>query len=403
MSVSGFVAVANPSLQIYVYGILDNVLTLLHTYNNPLTGSNLLQQFQITQYYEAICIGISGGTATFEQLLVSPVYGSGIKGKYHLNAIGKGYELIATSAGAPAPTIEPSARAMSDVLVGLCKIFGLGIQAEIVNNRTKLVIDDVNTLFVSALGVTVFAQEFITQIDALLVRDTVAVGGSARQELLIDQQASCSKAEYVTTFISAKNKVDLEFNIALNSALILNRELDNDELFLLELLSKTSDTIYYRTSDGLTISGSPSPRQPNWMHSEGRIVRRSNSIISSMGSSFLVLTSGVSSTLVRVDNPADGLGSIADADLILPQPIFTPWLVSFSTAMTYAEYKAWLATKNNRLQINISGIIKTAYVKLLRYNATLGTAIISGWLVASGDFSTDFSNDFANEPIAVAI
>ena len=325
-----------------------------------------------------------------------------VRGKYALNSISNGLELNKeVDIIIPPISTKSQYREPSKGINGLISIFGLGMEAVLLpDGRPQMYIDELDKFFTNASLPTLFTEEFEIGLDDDIVKDKISVGGPSQQDNPVDQDSSCSISSFASTYITTRGEYELRFEICLNSAMILNRKLDNVDLWMAELSTRSLPGVVgvttYRTSNGLSIVGSPSPQQLNWLHSEGRILRRSIGVVSSMGSEVFNLTGGVASTQVSVD-AGDGLGSIADATPIFPAALFTPYLIRFETAMTYEEYKTFFTNRRSTRKVTIENIERTFHTKSNRYNASSGRAVISGWLTNAGDFSDDFSDDFDNE------
>ncbi len=391
----------NVTLQLV--GIIDHVTTVIQTFNAPLNNTNFI--FTVDNYYEALGIRMINANSSIQvdSLSISvSATPNNPQGRYYLTGLSTGHDIkiIAT------PQTQ-SLRAFDETLNGLQKIFGLGLEPRL-NSRgqVQMYFDELRFFFTGNYteGGVVYAEDFEVTIDPLIIRDYITVGGPARSENEIDKISSCALANYTSTYITSRARHDLTFTICLNSGLILNEELGNDELCLFDLSSKVKGSVInYRTANGLSISSNPASTQPNWLHSEGRIIRRNLEIISGMGSQVFSLIGGMASTTVVVDYPPDFQGPLADSDLIFATPKFTPWLQTFETAISYAKYKELFANRFNKIPVSVDGQIRPVYIKDLVYNPFAGKAQMAGWLVNDGDFSLDFSDDFNNTSLPVEI
>lgn len=398
------------SARFFVYGVLDKKLTLLNTTGTVNGGFSLPRTIVVDKYYDGIGIiaEMAGPVQVNVTIFNVTCTAYPTRGKYALNSLSTGL-LVKTPSSQTEFSPDAFNRQFGSTLRGLATIFGLGMEFTIVNDRPVLTILETVQFFKAFEAGpqnNIYAEDYEIGLDSQIIRDNVAVGGPIREEQRSDDDASCAAATYTTTYITTRQESDLKFDITLNPPLILNKEVGNNDLCLFELSQRATVAnnipTLYRTSDGLTITGSPSPRQPNWKHSEGRLVRRNIGILSSMDSPYFRLTSGVASTLVAVD-AGDGLGAISDADVIFQSALFTPWLIKFSTAMTYLEFKSIVANKYYRMNLIVAGVTRTAYLKSMKYNAALGKAQMEVWLVVGGDFNLDFSNDFNVTPIPITI
>ncbi len=414
LSISGVVLAGSGTVQIY--GVIDQDLYFIDDFVIG-AGANVIN-FLVERLYDGMGFRVVAGggganiTCTnFAIAYLTPGSSTGVaRGQNALNFLTNGLALK-TAYGVTPDTSDPQEVNYGSMIRGLLRIFGLGMLPEgLVGSQQKLNISFVSlaTLFSGANSLQFFANEVDLVIDSDIIKDRIPVGGPMRSQTKADQDASCAQAEYASNYITQRSEKDLRFEIVLNPALILNQEVGNDQIAMMELSSRTlpGDSNLgntYRTTQNLTITGSPSPSQPNWLHSEGRIMRRNLGLISSMGSPFFRLIGGAASTLVRVNNAGDSFGAISDADIIFAAPLFTPWLVRFTTSMTYADYTVFKSNRQEYAQypVFIKGVQYLFYVKLLAYNPTLGTARVEGWLKNAGDFSDDFSDDFDNEALSI--
>lgn len=339
----------------------------------------------IDKYYDGIGIVADDLDIT----LVFTVLATGTidspRGKYAMNVITTALEIKSFNTA----TLFQLRQTMGTVIDGLCKLFGLAIEPVTVDGRVKLVIDDVSEFFLTDASIPVYAEDFEITLDQDIARDFISVGGPAENETPIDQLAACTQSVYSTGFDVTRQTYDLTFDINLNSPLILRQKLSQDEICLMELSLKPlqNDLVElfqrYRTSNGLTIANSDSPRQLNWLHAEGRIVRRSIGIASSMLSKSYNLVSGFDSSNVEVD---DGTDNISTGEPIFAAPFFTPYLITLTTAMTNEEYDDMYANRRSYQSLRLGTTDHYFYIKSLKYNAPTGKAIISGWLKNADDF-----------------
>lgn len=399
-------SLAAGGVMLEIVGIVDHQTDVLATIM-PGAGNTIID-FNVNTYYEAFGVRVIGvGTVTMNSILFSYAPSNTYtRGRYYLNTLCTGLSMQ-TNSSLLTPPLTNSFKEFNIVLDGLLKIFGLGLEPRLnTKGQTQLYIDEQRMFFTGEYtsGGVVYAEHYEVKMDFDIIRDNVAVGGPARQERNIDQNSSCSKAAYSSTFITTKQTGDIEFLVNLNSALMLNQEIANDDIVLIDLVSRNrGDNPRFRTNNGLTISGSDSPRQLNWLHSEGRIMRRNLDIISGMGSQVFNLIGGVASTRVVVDYPPDLQGPLADSDLIFSAPKFTPWVIEFETSMTEDKYNELFTNRFNKIPVDVEGQIRAIYIKSMRHNPASSKAFITGWMVDTGDFNLDFSSDFDNQFIPILI
>lgn len=369
---------------IEIFGTIDDDLYSLGSFT-PVMGSQIIP-ITIDRYYDGI--GIVANDLDITMSFVA-LYTTGTidspRGKYAMNVITTALEIKSFNTR----TLFQLRQTMGTVIDGLCKLFGLGIETVSVNGRAQIVIDEVSEFFLTDSALPVYAEEFEISLDPDIVRDVINVGGPAENETPIDQLASCTQSVYSTGFNVTRQTYDLRFDINLNSPLILRQKLSQDDIVLMNLSLKplANDFVEvfqrYRTSNGLTIANSDSTRQLNWIHAEGRIVRRSIGVVSSMLSKSYNLVSGFDSSNVEVD---DGTDNISTGEPIFSAPFFTPYLITLNTAMTNEEYNSMYANRRSYQSLRLGAVDHYFYIKSLKYNAPTGKAIILGWLKNAEDF-----------------
>ncbi len=371
-----------------IVGIIDHEVTVLHTFT-PVLGANV-EEFDVDNYYEAL--GLRGSAdAELSLSVVLFSYDTGdpqvVQGQYALNYISTG-RFVRENTPTPDAVQESEFRPFNTLLDGLVKIFGLGLEPRTVNGKMQLYIVPQDEFFIEGAPtpdrVQINAEEFAIAMDNDLIRDFIIVGGPSRIELEVDQDASCAISNYISTYITTGAEFKLDFEICLNSMLILNQELSEEDLCLFEISDKDDPgggTITYRTTNGITFGGSGGGgRQPNWLHQEGRIFRRNLTIISAMGSVMFNLIAGIASSRTSVDYAPDGLGPIANADPIFAEPKFTPWKVDLQTDMSIEKYDEVFANRYNEFTLIVSGVENNCFLKSARHNAASGKAVVTLWL-----------------------
>ncbi len=391
-------ASSNPSGIIEIFGLIgDTVDDSLPSF----TASVGFHSTSVTvdKYYDAIGIRAVDTDVTIDQFdfLPDDVTPGVTRGDFALNYLSTGLQTKRDAAIAVAaePDTMPQFMPFRNGLDGLTLILGLGMEPVAGTGsalgKPVIYLDKLEEFFTNTVSpLILYAEEYEQGLDIDIIRDSVTVGGPSQQDNPIDQNASCSISNYSTGYNTTRQDSSLRFRVSLNSPLILNQKLENSDLCLIELYSKSlPDDIFvlkafYRTEQGLTITDSPSPRQFNWVHSEGRIMRRNNALLSSMLNNVFSLTGGVASTQVIVD-ASDGYGAISNSDPIFPSPFFTPYLVTMETSMTYEDYKTLFANRRNTTQISNGGVVRDTMLKSLKYNAATGKAIASVWLKNAED------------------
>lgn len=356
----------------------------------------------VTRDYEYMALEATNAASSSVTVFVfsMTVVQAGTVGQFGNNLLCRGNNLYGVdSVNTQLQTIIPRNRIVysstADILRGLCGAFGVGIIPSI-STAGKLVLDAAlidNLLLDTINPININVQHYELEIDEDLVRAIVRVGGPIRNIDESDALSPCGQANYSSEYVTARAEREdfreLTFALVLNQPLIVQKDLTDTQTFLINTVMYGSGPgggygWRYRLAQELTISDTPSPFQLNWVHTEGRIMRRNLSLLSAMGSLTFSFISGNASAIARVNFPADGYGAIADEDLIIGNKKFTPWKARFETDMTFGEYQIFESGDNLYRTLNVTPDGGTTfvpcYLKAYSYNYALGKLSIEVWL-----------------------
>jgi hypothetical protein len=264
---------------------------------------------------------------------------------------------------------------------GIQKIFGMAVEPKLLNRTDQafeLAFIKIEEAFLTTPAVTpIYAQESAVTIDADIAYDSVTVGGPYKDDNKSDLKASCVTSVYSSPWLNTQAKRDLSFGLILNTALIVNREVSESEIFMLNLY----DFGRVRLQEQLTITNTDSPAQFNWLLSEGRVMRRNDFINFSSGSNYFKLVASPSLQKAFVNYSGDTYGPISDATLITGTGGFLPYACTIRTEMNLAEFNQFFLEKYELFDVYINNVLTyRGYLKDATYNFASAVLNMTFWI-----------------------
>jgi hypothetical protein len=376
---------------IKLYGRRGLNRDLLFTIAAPVVGA-FVSAFVSNRVYDGMEIECEGAGAfsititLFSVINTNPVAADGAFSKLHIsNGLNSKNTGVVDTGTFPDYALATS---IGNVINSLSKLCGLALYPEVdpVTGLTKVIVDSVTNVFLPAVSAIIFElQDFSLDPDQALIYDTAEVGGKASNDFDFYGDASSAQSNYTSDYISSKRKKIVSFEGCLNVPLIVNQELGEEDIIILDMFSIPNNSgggnpPIYRLDENLTIVGSLSPLQPNWLYSEGRILRNNRVAVFAGGTDAYRLIFGKRSNAVTVDFSGDALGPIADIDIILGAGIIKPWLVVGTSDMYLSDLALLMADIHKRFDITVDNVVYQSYIRNLSYNFASGKIRLSFWL-----------------------
>jgi hypothetical protein len=370
-----------------VYGVRGLQKDLLGTIVVPVIGVNNIAVVT-TKYYDAIGIELhSNGayTITVTAFTFTFVYATTGDGKYALTFVcnGKsssnvGYYGTLSAKG----NVFVLKSSMGNVFKSLRNLFGLAVWPTVdpLTGTIKINVDEVDKVFTGVSALTLYLQDFEVNPDPELIYDVIRVGGIFSDEFDYYGDASSTQSNYTSQFLTSRKLKPQEIPACLNTPIFISGGLSDGDLLILDMLTMDNTTFpVYRLDDGLVITGSLAPLQPNWLHAEGRIMRRNQLTIFAGGSEFFTLLYGKRSNDVRVDFVVDPLGPIADRDPIIGASVIKPFAIMGTSEITLAELVTLNADVHKEFTVMADNIPTVVFIKRYSYNFASGKLYLTLW------------------------
>jgi len=382
---------------IKIYGTYGLSRDLLATLANPTLSTNVT----ITKYYDGIGFEVEGTNFSFtvSGITITKTGADPVLGKYAKNHIANGIGIFrGTDVNSLSNANETDlkkytlATSLSTIISSLINIYGLTIYPEYdsVGGYTKVVVDELSSVFIQSLSsVTIKAEKWTVEPDEEFVYDMINVGGTFIDEFEFYGDASSTESNYSSDYISSKRVKDMRIPASLNTPQLITLDLGNKDIAIVDMYAvpynSTGQTLQYRLDEELTISNTNAALQPNWLYSEGRLVRNNSTALFAGGTTAYRLMFGKWSNLAAVAYSGDTLGAITDADPILGTSAVRARKVTLSTALTLAEFTQVIADRYKQFLVVTESGDYINYLKSIEYNFATGRANVVVWLRSQVD------------------
>ncbi len=370
------------NIRVYLYGIIGHEVEQLYT---QVVSGNISTTVTLSKCYEAVGImaestGAGGAiTITDVTFAMDPFTPTGLA----LNRIGSGLATKVCLNDYFTPGFDPyfylPITPPGAIIRSLIKIMAIGIDPVQSNDTIVFAFKEIDDLYENSTSSYVFNyEEASVSIDTEVIADIIRVGSPVSEMKPPIEQDAVGLSEYISRFTTIKNTVNWMSEIYLDSHSILLAEVGSSDSFLMNCY----DLDLYRTDHGLTFVGPVvSPRQLNWAHTAGRILRRNAPALFNAQTNLMRLRSSTGDENAIVNFPSDGYGDISDVMQITSTGKRTPMLITFESPVSISDFmNTILIDKYKKFDI-FGSSLSSIYLKSIIYNFATGKAVVTGWLI----------------------